>query len=295
MMDKYSLPDQTDIGFANLRVGDLARSLQFYQHLLGLMVVDQKPGLAALASTPDELPILLLSEHIGAKPRPRRTAGLYHIAIRYPTRAALGWVLHRLVDGGWAVEGAADHGVSEALYMADPDGNGVELYRDRPREEWPHQGGQVTMATDPLDTRSVADEANGYQANAAPPGTAMGHVHLQVSGLQPAREFYHDQLGLDITQESYPGALFMSAGGYHHHLGTNIWAGNGIPPTPPDVPGLVSIGLALPDSASRQALANRLQEAGMHFEKKEIPGWGDALQLEAPDGVLVELVVRHLS
>jgi catechol 2,3-dioxygenase len=295
MMDNYSLPDQTDIGFAHLRVGDLARSLQFYHDMLGLTVVEQEPGLAALSSSPDEPPILLLSEYNGAKPRPRRTAGLYHIAIRYPTRAALGWVLHRLGDHGWPVEGAADHGVSEALYMADPDGNGVELYRDRPREEWPHQGDQVAMATDPLDVKGVADAASGYQGDAAPKGTAMGHIHLQVSGLQPAREFYHDRLGLDITQESYPGAIFMSAGGYHHHLGTNIWAGNGIPPTPPDAPGLVSFALALPDAASRQKLADRLQAAGLHVERRDIPGWGDALQLEAPDGVLVDLVARRVS
>lgn len=291
-MTEYHLPDQTSIGYVILRVADLERSLGFYRDLLGLQADENPDGSVALRASPDEPPFLLLVEQPDAISRPRRSAGLYHIAIRYPSREALGWALRRLAQSGYPIQGGADHGVSEAIYTSDPDGNGIELYRDRPREEWPREGDQVTMFTDALDAQGVMGAGEGMGQSASPVGVDMGHVHLQVSDLDQARRFFHDHLGLDITQASYPGALFMSAGGYHHHVGMNTWAGQGIPPTPENAPGLVAFSLALPDSAARQELIDRLQAQGISGWWVDVPGVGRVWRISAPDGVMVDLTVN---
>jgi catechol 2,3-dioxygenase len=174
-----------------------------------------------------------------AIPKPRRSAGLFHFAILVPSRAALGRSLRRLADRQWPLSGASDHLVSEALYLDDPDGLGIEIYRDRPRERWQIMNGQVMMATDPLDLQSVHDEPGAESTwTGLERGTTIGHVHLHVPHLDAAEAFYCGRVGFEPTLRGYPGALFVAAGGYHHHLGLNTWTGIGAPPPPEHAVGL---------------------------------------------------------
>src|SRR5689334_5260794 len=198
-----------------------------------------------------------------APPRPRGTSGLFHLAILVPSRADLARALQRVAEGRWRLSGASDHLVSEALYLSDPEGNGIELYRDRPREEWPIRDGQLQMDTLPLDLDGVLGELRREDAAAPmPPGTRMGHVHLNVGDLTATEAFYSGTLGFDVTVRGYPGALFVSAGGYHHHLGLNTWAGEGAPAAPAGTRGLRQFEVVLPDGAALGAEQDRLREAG---------------------------------
>jgi catechol 2,3-dioxygenase len=291
MEETYDLPAETKIGRVQLRVSDLRRTLAFYHDLLGFRLLKRSDASTALSATGQQPELIRLVEHPGALRKPRQTTGLYHVAIRFPSRRALAAGFRRLLDGRWPFQGFSDHGVSEALYLADPDGNGIELYVDRPRESWGRQDGQIAMTTQPLDLDALLGELDPD----APPwtgidtGTDIGHVHLQVSNLAHAEAFYNNLLGLEVTQRSYPGALFLSAGGYHHHLGVNTWAGEGAPPPPPNAVGLISFGLELPDEASWQTLVTRLQAAGQELDTRQDPAIHSAL-LHDPDGIGVEVL-----
>jgi catechol 2,3-dioxygenase len=181
-----------------------------------------------------------------------------------PDRAELARSLQRVAGAGWRLTGASDHLVSEALYLQDPEGNGIEIYRDRPREEWRRNGDELAMATLPLDLESVLGELDPSerQTNGMPGGTTMGHVHLQVADIPAAERFYNRALGLDVMVRSYPGALFLAAGGYHHHIGLNTWQSEGAPPPPEGSLGLDRWELVLPSAAERDSAADRLAEVG---------------------------------
>ena len=268
-MDDFRLPDGTQIGYAHLRVGNLTHALAFYRDVLGFREVERDGATVSLSATGAHPVHLMLTEQPGARPKPQRMAGLFHVAIRLPDRAALARIVQRLLARRWPLQGAADHGVSEALYLADPDGNGLELYADRPREQWPWSGdGQVAMVTDRLDMGDLLTLAvDSTSWDGIDPGADIGHVHLQVSDLARTESFYAGLLGLDVMQRDYPGALFMAAGGYHHHIGTNTWAGQGASPAPPDAAGLIAFSLRLPDARSWQALVARVQQAGVLDEQ----------------------------
>jgi catechol 2,3-dioxygenase len=194
-----------------------------------------------------------------ALPRPPATAGLFHLAVLVPTRADLACALRRVWEAGWHLSGASDRLVSEALYLSDPEGNGIELYRDRPRDEWRYAGDELEMATLPLDLEDLlAEPTDGSDGSVMPDGTVLGHVHLQVSDLPSARAFWVDALGLDVTVQSYPGALFTSAGGYHHHVGLNTWAGVAAPRPPAGARGLERFEVVVPDPAAAAAAGTRL-------------------------------------
>lgn len=288
-MSSYRLPPQTHIGLAHLRVSDLDRALSFYRDRVGFREARRNGATAVLSASGGAPAHLVLEALPGARPRPPRTTGLYHVAIRLPTRAALAQVVRRLAGGGWPFQGAADHGVSEAFYLADPDGNGLELYVDRPREQWAWSGDQVAMVTEPLDVEGLLAEAGEADDGLLDPGADIGHVHLSVSNLAQAEAFYADLLGLDVTQRTYPGALFLAAGGYHHHLGTNTWAGSGVIPPPPDAVGLAAFELRLPDRAAWEALVERVRAAGYTPDPAPFYGVTDAVLLHDPDqiGVLI--------
>ncbi len=229
-----ALPADAHIGQVSVTVRDQQRSLLFYREILGFAEVSP----ARLAPSGGRV-LIELHERTDAIAKPRGSSGLYHFAILVPSRAALGRSLRRLDEKRWPMSGAADHLVSEALYLDDPDGLGIEIYCDRPRDTWRVANGELAMATDPLDLQSLYDEPGaGTPWQGLEPATIMGHVHLHVPHLDSAASFYCDRIGFDPIVRRYPGALFVSAGGYHHHLGLNTWAGVGAPPPPENAVGL---------------------------------------------------------
>ncbi|HKV83738.1 MAG TPA: VOC family protein [Ktedonobacterales bacterium] len=254
------LPAATTLGAAHLTVADLPRALAFYRDILGFTAVETATGSVTLSPNGATAPILTLTEIAGARPKPPRTTGLYHVAILLPTRLDLGRTLRRLVESDYPLQGASDHLVSEALYLADPDGNGLEIYRDRPREQWRFSGDQIAMDSLPLDLRALLREAlaDGQEWAGIAPGTRIGHVHLQVADLDRAISFYRDTLGFDLMARMGNSAAFLSAGGYHHHIGLNTWGTAGAPQAPADAVGLRSFDILLPDSADFPAVANRV-------------------------------------
>jgi catechol 2,3-dioxygenase len=293
-MNEFRPPNQTHISHVHFQVSSLERALAFYRDLLGFQQVSRN-GATAMLSATGRLPYhIVLTGRPGARPKPPRTTGLYHVAIRFPTRRALARAFRQLAVHQWPFQGAADHLVSEALYLADPDGNGLELYVDRPRDRWPQRNGQIAMATDPLDVEGLLAEAaeDATSWTAVDPGTDIGHVHLQVSDLARAEAFYHGLLGLDVTQRGYPGALFLSAGGCHHHLGVNVWAGTGAPSPPPDAVGLLSFALQIPDEEAWRILHQRVRESGVEVEDLRDDEYTMSVLAHDPSGNGVELLVE---
>jgi catechol 2,3-dioxygenase len=254
----YRLPSKTHVGAVHLLVSDLPRSLAYYEHVLGLRPLAVEHQRAVFGSH-DERPLVELQTRAGVAPARRGAFGLYHFAILLPDRPALGRLAAHIASLGVRV-GMADHLVSESLYLWDPDGLGIEVYADRPRSAWKRKGRELAMATDPLDIDSVIAEGAGVTWNGAPAGTTMGHVHLHVGSLESAEAFYHRALGFDKMVWSYPGALFMSAAGYHHHLGTNVWSPG--PPPAPDHAQLLEWELVLPSIADVVAVGQSLRAAG---------------------------------
>ncbi|HEY7339350.1 MAG TPA: VOC family protein [Ktedonobacterales bacterium] len=255
----------TQVGFVALTVADLERSLKFYTDIFGFALLDRKAGEATLG-TPSA-PLLLLREEAGARPWPHDQyayTGLYHFAVLAPTRRDLGRWLRHWLELGLPLPGQGDHLVSEALYISDPDGNGIEIYRDRPRSEWNWDDGQVRMAADPVDIRGVLSEAEKDDEPWAgfPEGTRVGHIHLQIGDVPQAKVFYHDVLGFDIMA-TMPSALFVSAGGYHHHIGMNTWHSRNAPPAPAGTAGLRFFTLEISSEEARAAIVSRLDAAGI--------------------------------
>jgi catechol 2,3-dioxygenase len=251
---------ETHPGAVRLRVADASGQADFYERTVGLSRLGDEDGIVSMGA--GGRPLVELVEDTSAPPRPPRTSGLFHLAILVPERSELGRALRRVAASGWGLTGASDHLVSEALYLDDPEGNGIEIYRDRPRDEWKFTDGQLEMATLPLDLASIAAEAPAEEHPGPAPGdTVMGHVHLNVADIPAARAFYEGALGLDVMVDSYIGALFVSAGGYHHHLGLNIWNGEGAPPPPEGSLGLEHYELVVPE-VEIPAAADRLVAAG---------------------------------
>jgi catechol 2,3-dioxygenase len=289
----YRLPEDARIGRVRLQVSDVAASVAYYTQVLGFRVLPQSTGpergqVAAVATlAPEGGPALIeLHERRDARPVPRRgRIGLYHFAILLPDRAALGRFVAHLGDVGVRA-GSADHLVSEALYLNDPDGLGIEVYADRPRAAWQVRGGQIAMATDPLDIESLVRAGGSEPWTGMPAGTTIGHVHFHVTSLDQAEAFYHRALGLDKVVWSYPGALFFSAGGYHHHVGTNTWAA-GAPIATPDDARLLEWEVLLPTAMDTLAASANLANAGYDVR----PDGSDRL-ISDSSGITVRLTQR---
>lgn len=271
----FRLPAATRLGPVRLQVADLERSLGYYQRVLGMRVVERLPGRALLGggAAPageggEVAPALVeLRERAGARPVPGQgRTGLYHFALLLPDRASLGRFLAHAHDLGLRL-GAGDHLVSESLYLHDPDGLGIEVYADRPASRWQRVGRELRMATDPLDRTGLLAAAGGAPWDGLPAATVLGHVHLHVGDLGLAARFYSAALGFDRTVWSYPGALFFAAGGYHHHLGTNVWAGRSASPPPADEAQLLDWTIELPDGDGLEAAAESLERAGIAAER----------------------------
>jgi catechol 2,3-dioxygenase len=264
-----SIDPATQVGALSLTVSDLARSIEYYRDDIGLAVLSQSGSGAVLGV--GEHPLLELEEVAGAAPWPRggrSYTGLYHLAILLPTRKDLGRWLKHWLDLGHPMPGQGDHLVSEALYLEDPDGHGIEMYRDRPRDQWEWTDGQVRMATDPVDVRGLLDEADeaGQIWNGMPDGSKLGHIHLQVGDIPQADAFYHGVLGFDIVVQM-PTALFLSAGGYHHHIGMNIWHSKGAGPGPTGTVGLRSFSVVFATGEARQEVLKRIESAGLDITR----------------------------
>ena len=263
-----SLHPGTGLGHVHLKISNLERSLDFYQRAVGLALISQSGNQAQLGAGGRIL--LSLSEIPGAVRIPRRS-GLYHFAILTPSRRALGKSLRNLIDTGTDIQGGADHLVSEAIYLADPDGNGIEIYRDRPRSEWPIEDGQIIMATDPLDFQGILEDipGNSREWDGLEVDTRLGHVHLHVADLEDATNFYTQILGFDFIMNYMDSAAFLSAGGYHHHIGLNTWNGIGAPPNPVNAVGLGYFTINLQGGEENQSLVARLERADWPYERTD--------------------------
>ncbi len=278
---------QTTMGAVSLTVADLEAADAFYRRALGLHGLERSGGRVVLGAAPG-VPLVELVGAPDAPPRPRRSTGLFHLAILVPDRAELARSLRRVLAAGAGFTGASDHLVSEALYLHDPEGNGIEIYRDRPREEWRREGGEIAMDTLPLDVEGVLGALpEGGDDEGVPPGTTMGHVHLQVRDLDEAEDFYGAALGFEPTARNYPGALFVSAGGYHHHLGLNTWGTAGAPPPPSGARGLRAVRVVVPSDAELSRVAGRLEARGIGSSRSD-----EGLRITDPAGNPVLVQVR---
>ena len=288
MTPREPLPDATVPGTVGLTVANLDRMVGFYTERLGFRVRSRDGDVARLGTASRD--ILILVERSDAKRAPRAT-GLYHFAVLLPSRPALARSLARLAELRQPLQGASDHLVSEALYLADPEGNGIELYRDRPREEWVRERGDLVMTTLPLDLQALLQEDAGTEDawSGLPDGTVLGHVHLHVAHIAPAERFYRDHLGMTLTTRYGEMASFFAAGDYHHHVAVNTWQGVGAPRPPEGARGLREFTLVLPGTEALAAAAARLRAAGLTLETTpesvlvRDPS-GNAVRLEQPPG-----------
>ena len=283
-----SIHPNTMLGSVHLTVSELDRSRQFYERAIGLSSVELEDGSVGLGVAGERFLVVLHGDP-SAPPLNRRATGLFHLAILVPSRRDLAFALARLAEARWPLDGASDHLVSEALYLSDPDGNGIEIYRDRHRDEWPHRDGRLEMATLPLDLDSVIGELSGASElqRSAPRETRIGHVHLQVADLAQAEDFYNGLLGFDVMVRGYPGALFVSAGGYHHHLGLNTWhSAGGSPPVEGSI-GLRWYEVELPSAEALDPIVGRVRAAGIPANEQD----GGVL-IRDPSGIAVFLRAR---
>jgi catechol 2,3-dioxygenase len=248
------LPEGAHIGGVRLRVADLKPAVRFYEQVVGMRSVAAEVSQVELSATGARPALLTLFEDSRAPRRPPSTTGLFHFALLVPGRRDLARALLHIRDEGWRLQGFADHTVSEALYLSDPEGNGIEIYADRPRSSWTWDGADLRMTTDPLDVPDLLAAAGTAEPwNGLAPGTVMGHVHLEVADLATAEDFYVRRIGFDVTVRGYPGARFLAAGGYHHHLAVNVWnRARGHPPA--GALGLVDFEIVVPGKGARETL-----------------------------------------
>ncbi|WP_106495304.1 VOC family protein [Lentibacillus sp. Marseille-P4043] len=282
-MEKQFFKDPaTYVGEVSINVTDLERSLTFYKTIVGFKVLEQTEQRAVLTAD-GKTPLLILERPADVVPKVGRTAGLYHFAILLPTRADLSAFLRHIIQMRVQL-GAADHLVSEALYFSDPDGNGIEVYHDRPSSEWSWENGEVSMATEQLDGDSILAES-AQEWNGLPEQTVMGHIHLHVSDLQKTEEFYINGLGFTVVT-TYPGALFTSTGDYHHHIGLNVWNGVGAPMPTKNSVGLNYFTLVFPNEKSRTSAVERLRQIGANVTNEQ-----DYYVTEDPSGNVIRMMM----
>jgi catechol 2,3-dioxygenase len=263
-----AIAPQTRPGPVHVTVSDLARSVDYYRQAVGLEVNEQGAGRASLGTGGRELLVLIEKPGAGSS---RGYTGLYHFALLVPERIQLAaWLAHAARDGVPLV-GLSDHDVSEALYLADPDGHGIEIYRDRPRESWEGRVGErlTTMPLDVEDLLGELDDPGSAPFDGLPAGTVMGHVHLKVADVPAAIAFYRGVLGFDLTAQLGEQAAFLSAGGYHHHVGANTWESAGAPPPPPGTAALRYATIVLPGSAARDEVVAGVEAAGSSVEERD--------------------------
>jgi catechol 2,3-dioxygenase len=281
-MENFHKRPNIYVGEVNINVKDLEDALTFYQNTIGFQVLEKTERKAVL-TTDGKTPLLTLEQPADVIPKAGHMSGLYHFAILLPTCADLSVFLRHMIQTGYPL-GAADHYVSEALYITDPDGNGIEVYRDRPSAEWTWKKDLVEMATEQLDAEGILAESDA-KWNGLPADTVMGHIHLHVADLPKAEEFYTKGLGFKVVSK-YPQAAFLSTGGYHHHIAINTWQGVGAPTPPKNSVGLHWYTLVFPDEAARNTVIKQLQQLGAPVTEE-----ADVYVTKDPAGNQIRLVI----
>lgn len=281
----FTIDPHISLGVVKLKISNLARSILFYETVIGLKAINVTDKTAQLTANGTRVLLELEQLEEVYTGSHRGHTGLYHFALLLPSRKALGITLRHLIDQGVQL-GQADHLVSEALYLSDPDNNGIEIYRDRPRSEWKYDSNNmVKMASDPIDWEGLLKDSEGESFTGIDPETVMGHVHLYISDLNKAYEFYTTILGFSLELDwSNNGALFTGAGRYHHHIGLNIWNGRGGTPLPNHATGIAYFTIIIPNAVGREAIVNRLLQAGYPVEKHE-----DYMYVVDPFGIGIRL------
>ncbi len=285
-MPMSHLPPSTRPASVSLTSRDAASMREFYGGVLGFEEIPEQSGATAFLLSPDLASRILVESDPRSVHRSPSAPGLFHLAILYPDAAALGRTLRRLIAEGYPLDGAADHLVSQAVYLRDPEENGLELYIDRPREEWPQKEGELQMGTEYLDLEPILRA--GAELRPRDAGSRIGHIHLQVSNLERSGKFYQTVIGFEVTQRSFPGALFLSAGGYHHHLGINVWRSRGKPPAPANAAGLRGFRLAVPSLSAVHEVRDRAAENGI----PAAPDGDRSVTIADPDGIPVTILVE---
>jgi catechol 2,3-dioxygenase len=293
-MTHHSAPTGTHIGHVHLKVSDIDRVISFYHDLMGFDIVDRMGSQAAFLSAGGYHHHLGLNtwESRNGSPPPAGTTGLYHFAVNYPTRRDLAIALKRLRDNGWSIDGMSDHITHEALYLHDPDFNGIELAWDRDPSVWRNEDGTLNSGTLPLDLRGLLAEAGDgspWISGAVPEGARIGHVHLKVADLDRSVAFYHDLMGFDLTGRLGSDAAFLSAGGYHHHIGLNTWESKGGSPPPRGTTGLYHFAINYPTRKDLAGAVKRLFDGGWGVDGLNDHGTHMAIYLHDPDFNGIEL------
>lgn len=285
-----TLHPSTAIGLVRLKVKNLETSLEFYQKVIGFKLLRKEGSIAELTADGKTTLLVLEANPDFQQLKERSVSGLYHFAILVPNRRALGLSLRNLINHGISV-GQGDHLVSEALYLNDPDQNGIEIYVDRPRDSWQrNEQGEYIMTTDPVDIDGLLVASEGAEWTGLEAGTVIGHVHFHVGDLVLAQKFYCEVLGFDLTAHYGNAALFISAGGYHHHIGLNVWAGVGAPAAPEDAVGLRYFTITLPDQGSLDEVVGRLSSSGTPYKQEE-----NGVLLNDPFGIGIKLEVHNIN
>ncbi|WP_339149389.1 MULTISPECIES: VOC family protein [unclassified Sutcliffiella] len=265
-MKHFHQSPTTYVGEVMIKVENLQRSIEFYTNVIGFKVLEHTES-KAVFSADGQTPLLTIEQPKGIKPKQPRTTGLYHFALLLPSRADLGSIIHHFIDNGVRLQGASDHLVSEALYLSDPDGNGIEIYRDRPAEEWNWNGSEVEMASIALDVEELLKEGKDTPWDGLPEATVMGHIHLHVSGLKDTEHFYTEGLGFEVVTRYGAQALFISTGRYHHHIGLNTWNGVGTSAPAGNTVGLEWFSLMFSSEEKKLAAVERLTSLGSEVER----------------------------
>lgn len=286
----HTIHPDTRLGYVHLTVTNLERALTFYRQVLGFKLHRRDGAAAFLGAGGSDL--VALTENTKAQ-QTRGTTGLYHFAILVASRLEFAQSLRCIAEMDVPTQGFADHGVSESIYLPDPDGNGIEIYRDRPRSEWRDVNGQLQMGADPLDMDGVLAELEGHAApwRGLDLATVLGHMHLQVANIRAAEAFYIGLLGFDLVLR-LPSASFVSAGGYHHHIGFNAWVGAGAPPPPLDAVGLRYFVIHLPNDDELGKVTDRVRKAGLALRETS-GGW--LVRDPSQNGILLAAAARFPS
>ncbi|UAL48385.1 VOC family protein [Sutcliffiella horikoshii] len=264
-MNHFHRSPTTYVQDVMIKVENLQRSIEFYTTIIGFQLLKQTESQAVFSAT-GQSPLLTIVQPKDIKPKQQRTTGLYHFALLLPSRADLGSIMHHFIAKGVRLQGASDHLVSEALYLADPDGNGIEIYRDRPAEEWNWNGSEVEMASIALDVEGLLKEGQDTKWDGLPHETVMGHIHLHVSELKDTEQFYTEGLGFEVVTRYGAQVLFISTERYHHHIGLNTWNGVGAPAPEGNSVGLVWFSLVYSSEEKKLAAVDRLKSLGYKVE-----------------------------